>query len=195
MKSQIAVALVVSALGLGAAAAQTADDLTELRGEWTRAGAGFACKVPVKRQLASQEIEAGVLSRACQHLGPLVVGQDAQAVRAALGPPHKTLPQPNGASALIYFLEQQGAYPYLVVTVLKGRVVALQVTGPAAAKGYGFNHLDLGATTDALVQAFGQPGHFEPSEEKDTELWTYPPWPFSFEVRDGHVTSIRVSEP
>jgi hypothetical protein len=96
---------------------------------------------------------------------------------------------------LVYFLEQAGQYPYLVATVSKNRVVALQVTGPVAAKGYSFNHLDLGSSTDTLVQYFGQPNHLEPSSEKDTDLWTYRPWPFSFEVKGGHVTSIRIAEP
>ena len=95
----------------------------------------------------------------------------------------------------MYFLGQQDHYPYFVATVSKNRVIALQVTGTAAAKGYDFNHVDLGMTSDALVQVFGQPSHFEPSEEKDTELWTYGVWPFSFEVRGGHVPSIRIKEP
>ena len=94
-----------------------------------------------------------------------------------------------------YFLEQREHYPYLVATVSKQRIVALQVTGPSAAKEYGFNHVELGATTDTLVSYFGQPNHVEPTELKDTELWNYPPWPFSFEVKGGHVTSIRISEP
>jgi hypothetical protein len=51
------------------------------------------------------------------------------------------------------------------------------------------------AGLDTLVQYFGQPSRSEPSEEKDTELWTYAAQPFSFEVRGGHVTSIRIREP
>jgi hypothetical protein len=117
-----------------------------------------------------------------------------QVLIKALGPPHRTLAQPKGAKASIYFLVKADHYPYLVATVSKNRIVALQVTGPVAAKDYGFNHIDLGVTTDTLVQVFGQPNHLEPSEEKDTELWAYRPWPFSFEVRNGHVSSIRISE-
>jgi hypothetical protein len=69
------------------------------------------------------------------------------------------------------------------------------VTGPLAAKGVSFSHVDLGATIDTLVQYFGQPNHLEPSGEKDTDLWAYRPWPFSFEVKGGRVTSIRIAEP
>ena len=74
--------------------------------------------------------------------------QDAQALKAALGEPHRTRPGANGSMQWVYFVGQRDHYPYLVATVLKG-----------------------------------------------TELWAYRPWPFSFEVTAGHVTSIRISEP
>lgn len=168
---------------------------TDLRGEWQRAGAGFACKVGTPKKLPPELIKPEILSRACLHMGPFGIGDDAQTLTTALGAPHRSLPQPNGMTASVYFLEKTGQYPYLVATVSKNRLVALQVTGPAAAKGHSFNHVDLGATTDTLVQVFGQPNHLEPSSEKDTELWAYRPWPFSFQIRDGRVTSIRIAEP
>jgi hypothetical protein len=169
--------------------------ITDMRGEWTRNGPAFVCNVATKQKLPPTAAYVEMLARACQHMGPFVIGDGVDVLKATLGAPHRTLPQPDGKAALLYFLEQQDHHPYLVATIANNRVIALQVTGPAPAKGYGFNHIDLGATTDALVQVFGQPLHFEPSEEKDTELWTYGVWPFSFEVKAGHVTSIRITEP
>jgi hypothetical protein len=134
-----------------------------LRGEWRRAGAGFACAVKAPEKLEPNSAMPDVLTRACTFLGPFALGDDARSVTKALGAPHRTLPQPGGATASAYFLEQAGHYPYLVVTVAKNRIVALQVTGPVAAKGYSFNHVDLGAGTDTLVEYFGQPNHLEPS--------------------------------
>jgi hypothetical protein len=203
------VGLLVAAIGVGLApvhpqaagsgavggAGDKAIKATDLRGEWIRAGAGFACKVGAVAKLPPELLKPEILARACLHMGPFVVGDDAQALVTALGAPHRTLPQPNGVVASIYFLEKAGQYPYLVATLAKNRIVALQVTGPVPAKGYGFNHVDLGVSTDALVQVFGQPKHLEPSSEKDTDLWTYGPWPFSFEVKADHVTSIRINEP
>jgi hypothetical protein len=167
----------------------------DLRGEWQRVGPGFACKVTTEGKLPPDLLKPEIMARACLHMGPFGIGEDAKTLTAALGAPVRTLPQPNGATASIYFLEQAGHFPYLVATVSNDRIVALQVTGPAAAKGYGFNHVDLGASTDTLVQIFGQPNHLEPSSEKDTELWGYRPQPFSFEIKDGHVTSIRIVDP
>src|SRR5690349_22649892 len=197
-------AMVGVAVGLrpGPAYPQSAKDagardakFRDLQGEWRRAGAGFACVVGPTNRLAPGEIKPELLSRACLHMGPFVVGDDAQRLTTTIGKPYKTLPQPNGATAWVYFLEGAGQYPYLVATVSKNRIIALQVAGPAAAKGYTYNHIDLGAATETLVQYFGQPNYVEPSEEKETELWAYRPWPFSFEVRGGHVTSIRIDEP
>jgi hypothetical protein len=202
------VVLLVAGLGVGAEpahsqvaggpAGNTIDKgikATDLRGEWLRAGEGFGCKVGAVAKLPPELLKPDILARACLHMGPFVIGDDAQALTKALGAPHRTRPQPNGAVASIYFLEKAGQFPYLVATVSNNRIVALQVTGPIAAKGYSFNHVDLGATTDTLMQVFGRPSHLEPSSEKDTDLWTYGPWPFSFEIKGDHVTSIRINEP
>ena len=171
------------------------NQVTDLRGEWQRAGPGFACKVASVGKLPPKSLTPEILTRACLHMGALVIGDDAQTATKALGAPHRTLSQPNGAVASIYFLEKTGQFPYLVATVSNNKIVALQVTGPVAAKGYSFNHVDLGMTTAELQQYFGHPNHLEPSSEKDTDLLTYGPWPFSFEIKGGHVTSIRIAEP
>jgi hypothetical protein len=192
----VAAMLLVAALGGVTVRAQTREpaSIAELRGEWERAGAGFGCKVAIPEKLRVVAIEA-VLSRACQHMGPLVVGDGVKAVTAALGKPSRKLPQPKGQIAWVYFLAQQDSYPYLIVTLREDKVVALQLTGRSAAKGYGFNHIDLGMPAETLLQQFGQPGHIESSEEQGSELWSYRPWPFSFEVNGGRISSIRIAKP
>jgi hypothetical protein len=169
--------------------------LRDLRGEWHRAGAGFACRVGPAPKLPPEAIKPEILTRACLHMGPLVVGDEVKTLSAIAPAPHRTLPQQNGATALLYFLDGPDRYPYLVATVQGDRIVALQITGTAPAKGYAFNHIDLGAGTDALIQHFGSPTRLAPSGAKDTDLWVYGPWPFTFEVKDGHVVSIRIFDP
>ncbi|WP_247505577.1 hypothetical protein [Bradyrhizobium sp. 1] len=75
------------------------------------------------------------------------------------------------------------------------RVIALQISGPAPAPGYSFNQLNLGHSTERLLARFGSLVHVGPSGLEKTELWTYAPWPFSFEVREDRVTSIRINDP
>ncbi|WP_316238444.1 hypothetical protein [Bradyrhizobium sp. SZCCHNR1015] len=170
-------------------------DLKDLRGEWKRVGAGFGCVVTPPREL-SQELLLAVMARACMRLGPLVVGDGADTATAALGQPHRTLKQAQDKVAWIYFVGQREHYPYFVVTVAADKIVALQVTGDGTttAPGYELSSVGLGAATDDLVKVFGQPNHFEPSELKGVELWTYPPHAFSFELKGGRVMSIRVGK-
>jgi hypothetical protein len=165
------------------------------RGEWRRVGESFACKVDAPAQVPPSAVKPESLMRACLRMGPFVIGGDARTLASALGKPHQTMAQPKGANALMWFLGEREKYPYLVATVLKGRIVALQVTGDAAAIGYGFNHVDLGDSTQTLAEHFGPAFEISKSDQADTDLWSYPPWPFSFEVKAGRVTSIRVIDP
>jgi hypothetical protein len=167
----------------------------ELRGEWQRAGSGFACQVHSQKKLTPGPDMAVALARACQRMGPLGIGGDARTLKARLGEPFRSLPQPNDATAFVYFVETPGQHPYLVVTVHKDRIVALQITGSAAAKAYSFNGLNLGDSTETLLARFGPPEGRQPSSLKDTEVWGYGPWPFTFEVKGGRVTSIRIHDP
>ena len=169
--------------------------MPDLRGEWRRAGDGFACELVSRKRLDPQSIQPEIMVRACLRMGPLVVGADATTLAPLLGTPARTVPQPKGATASVYFLEGAGRHPYLVVTVLEGRIVALQLTGPAAAKDYSFNHIDLGASSETLIKYFGPARHLQPDSQKGMDLWSYLPWTFSFEIKDDRVFSIRIADP
>ncbi|MCP1743242.1 MULTISPECIES: hypothetical protein [Bradyrhizobium] len=135
------------------------------------------------------------VSFACQRLGALGVGISETSLKAVLGEPHRKLPQPNNATAYVYFLGKTGEFPYLAAIVKANRTVALQISGEAPVAAYSFNRVNLGDSTDKLMAQFGGPFHVGPSGLEKTELWTYEPWPFSFEVRQDRVTSIRISDP
>ncbi|EIG62382.1 hypothetical protein [Bradyrhizobium sp. WSM1253] len=164
-----------------------------LRGQWLRQGQTFACRVETKKGAAPPDPD--LLSFACQRMGALGVGISEASLKAALGEPHRKLPPANNATNYVYFLGKADQSPYLASTVKANRVIALQVSGPAPAPGYSFNHINLGDSTEKLVAQFGGPFHVGPSGLEKTELWTYHPWPFSFEVQADRVTSIRISDP
>src|SRR5438034_10623939 len=92
-------------------AVDTSGKITGLRGEWRRAGAGFACVVKAPEKLEANPAMPAILARACTFLGLFALGDDAGAVVKALGTPHRTLAQPGGAKASVYFLEQVGHHP------------------------------------------------------------------------------------
>jgi hypothetical protein len=166
-------------------------------GEWVRTGPTFACRAAAAGTIPQDKFDPEDLGRACLHMGPFRVGNPAQTLKSVLGEPHETLPQPKGVMAWLYFLDRPGQFPYFVGFVLQDRIVALQTSGvaPVPSKDYSFNHIDLGTDTDTLLKVFGPATHTQPAGIKDTDLWTYGPWPFSFEVRAGHVTSIHITDP
>jgi hypothetical protein len=164
------------------------------RGEWRRVGPSFACKVDAPQQIPPSAIDPDALLMACMHMGPFVIGDEARTL-SILGPPHRTVPQPKEAKALVWFVGEPGHYPYFVATVRNDRIAALQITGTPHAKAYGFNHINLGDGTEALTRYFGPAFRVGKSDLPDTDVWHYGPWPFSFEVKDGRVTSIRISDP
>jgi Peptidase family M23 len=166
-------------------------------GEWRRTGPSFVCTAAPAREIPRDKFDPEELGRACLHIGPFRVGMPAQTLKSVLGEPHKTLPQPGGVTAWLYFLDQREQFPYFIGFVRQDRIVALQTSGvvPAPSKEYSFNHIDLGTDTDALLKVFGPVTKTQPAGVKNTDLWTYGPWPFSFEVSAGHVTSIRITDP
>jgi hypothetical protein len=175
--------------------ALSAHSLELEHGEWRRVGPSFACKVGSPQPLPPSAVTPDALMMACLHMGPFVIRGEAGTLASVLGTPHRSLPQPKGAKALMWFLGEQGRYPYFVATVLNDRIVALQVTGPAPAKDYSFNHINLGDSTQTLTEYFGPAFRVDKSDQADTDVWYYEPWPFSFEVKGGQVTSIRISDP
>jgi hypothetical protein len=165
----------------------------ELRGQWLRAGQTFACKVEAGKRITPPDPD--ILSFACQRMGALGVGISEASLKAVLGEPHRKLPQPNNATAYVYFLGKPSELPYLAVTVKANRIVALQISGPVPVAAYSFNQINLGDATAKLLAQLGSPFHVGPSGLEKTDLWSYGPWPFSFEVREDRVTSIRISDP
>ena len=183
----------VPANGQGAQPQQGKTPDPELRGQWLRQGQTFACRVEAKKGAAPPDPD--LLSFACQRMGALGVGISEASLKAALGEPHRKLPPTDGATNYVYFLGKPNQYPYLAATVKANRIVALQISGEAPAAGYSFNQVNLGDGIDKLMAQFGSPHHVGPSGIEKTELWTYGPWPFSFEVRGDRVTSIRINDP
>lgn len=159
------------------------------RGEFHRAGAGFACSLPSP----PPPNDSGY--RPCLHLGRLAIGSEATLADTLLGPPNQSQPQPNGIITHGYFFRPARESSYLVASALNGRIVTLQLTGREPAPGYSFNGVGLGATSVQLQERLGPPISVVATQMAGTELWSYAPWTFSFEVTAGTVTSIRIAAP
>jgi hypothetical protein len=163
-------------------------------GEFIRTGPAFACQIRAPAKLSPAEIEK-LSEHACLRIGSLTVGNKAVVLKAALGEPNRVTPGQKEATSWVYFFGKTPAAPYLVASIWHDTLVALQITGREPADAYGFGGLKLGDTSEATIKRFGKPMVAQRTGEGTTELWSYQPWPFSFEITDGRVTSIRVADP
>jgi hypothetical protein len=194
----IAAAIVIleSAKTTDALAQQARPDLVDPvhRGYYKRSGPGFACVIGPSEKLSPEQIKA-LSEHTCMRIGPLVVGMDAAALTSALGEPARQIQGPKDTMVRAYFFGKTNDDPYLLASIWKDRLVAIQVTGRLPADKYVFNGITLGATAESVTKQLGKPMAVGPSSLPNTDVWSYQPWTFSIEMSGGRVTSIRVADP
>jgi len=192
----IAAAIVILEGATDALAQQARPDLVDpvLRGYYKRSGPGFACVIGPSEKLSPEQIKA-LSEHACMRIGPLVVGMDAAALTSALGEPARQIQGPKGTMVWAYFFGKTNDDPYLLASIWKDRLVAIQVTGRLPADKYVFNGITLGATAETVTRQLGKPMRVAASSLPNTDVWSYQPWTFSLELSGGRVTSIRVADP
>jgi hypothetical protein len=164
------------------------------RGTFIRSGAGFACRTDPGEKLSPDQIKA-LSEHACLRIGPFVVGSKAAVLKSSLGEPNRTQRGAKDTTVWVYFFGKTNDAPYLVASIWHDRLVAIQITGRMPADDYGFNGIALGAATATVLKFLGKPMDVKPSSEPNTDVWSYQPWPFSLEVTNGQVNSIRVADP
>ena len=181
----IALTVLILALCCTEAVAQRTD---QSRFGYQRAGESFAC---VMRNLQRGPHE-------CDRLGPLHLMDSATTLNGKLPPPSQTHPQGN-ATVTVHLL---GSAAYVAATVAGGRIAALQITGTSAPPEWTFETIGLGSPSDLIISRLGQPFRREAIPNRGTglwrdggEFWTYGAWPFSFEISNGRVISIRLAMP
>ena len=164
------------------------------RGYYKRSGPGFACVIRPSEKLSPEQIKA-LSEHACMRIGPLVVGMEAAALKTALGQPAREIRGPKDTMVWAYFFGKTNDDPYLLASVWKDRLVAIQVTGRLPADEYVFNGITLGASAETVTNKLGEPMRVGPSSLPKTDVWSYQPWTFSLELSGGRVTSMRVADP
>lgn len=199
-RTMFAIAGAIAMLGLtpatDALAQKARQDLVDpvYRGRYLRSGPGFACQIEAPDKLSPDQIKA-LSEHSCMRIGPLVVGMEAAALKASLGQPTRQVDGPKGTTVWAYFFGKTNDDPYLLASIWRDRLVAIQVTGRLPADKYGFNGITLGATAESLTKQFGKPMAVGSSSQPNTDVWSYQPWTFSFELSGDRVTSIRVADP
>jgi hypothetical protein len=75
-----------------------------------------------------------------------------------------------------------------------GRADSVQVTGVPWPGAWTFAGLTLGALQATVANRLGAPMQTQKTGDAGTVQWNYGPWTFSFEIKDGVVSSIRIAK-
>jgi hypothetical protein len=156
--------------------------------EFRRVGSGFTCVTVTK------DFESGYLP--CLRIGPLYVGRGEKDIEKLVGKPWKVIRQDAATVIKVYpIASKETERPYWVITFTRGVAAAIQVTGRNPSVAYAFSSIRLGDTKEKVLQVLGEPMASAPIDQIKGTVWSYPPWPFSVELVDDVVYSIRVTLP
>jgi hypothetical protein len=148
----------------------------------------------------------------CLRLGPVQVAMELGALQKALialnttpersiSEPRQVGATPDGGRTLMIPLAtveqggKTGLLSYLVVLVDRAnRVDTLQITGRAsvASEQLPFSSIRLGTPQDRVIDLLGLPSAVTDVPQIKGRNWSYAPFPFSIEILNGQVYSVRL---
>jgi hypothetical protein len=169
-----------------------AADFSDPIPRYERAGGGFACRMS-KQDFTQAETEKRDV---CLHIGPLFVGMLRTDAETLLGKPVTSVPV-GTREAFAYQLQSVSTgrmNTYVVFTYDNdGHADSVQLTGAPWPSAWQFAGLTLGVAQTAVTERLGAPMQTQKSDDPGATQWSYSPWTFSFEVKDGVVSSIRIA--
>ena len=187
----MAVGAVLIALAFGAFASADAADFNDPLPRYERAGGAFGCRTSKEDFEKSQTEKRDV----CLKIVLLFVSLSRSDVESVLGKPMDNVNV--GPSTFAYLLQRDSngkLATYAVVTyATDDRADSIQITGAPWSGNWQFSGIALGAAQEAVVSRLGEPLQTGKSDDPGSMEWTYKPWTFSFEVKSGVVSSIRIS--
>ncbi len=170
-----------------------------VRGEFVRSSANsFTCNI--EKSLVKHQGELPSIDQPCLYLGPdaehsFAIGGEALPLLQRLGKPAQTESDINGNTSFIFPMAPGQDPPFMLVMVSHERIAALQISGHGGPEldFLKFNRIKLGDNSSIIKENLGDPFKVQPGKETGTEMWSYLPWSFQFEITDAKVTSIRIS--
>lgn len=134
---------------------------------------------------------------ACLRIGPVGVGDSLRDVAMIFGKERQSA-QRGAVTERVYPIDVGVAagqrVPYWVIGFEGQRAVSVQITGDLPVPGHAFSGLRIGDPEAMVTKQFGAPGHSQPIPQIGGTMLAYPPYPVTFEIRNGRIYSMRVSE-
>ena len=133
---------------------------------------------------------------ACLHIGPIRIGARYEGLESRYGNPVQSIPNSNGRIIQVFHLiSKSGETTYLAITVREDSIDAIQIAGAVPDQALSFSSVTIGDSPRRLIQVLGVPSKASLVEENGATLWSYTPFPFSFEILQEKVSSIKLWKP
>lgn len=133
----------------------------------------------------------------CLRIGPIRVGAALRDVSMQFGKAAQTVSR-GTITERVYPIRLDvpagERVPYWVIGFEGQRVVSVQITGNRPVDRFAFSSIRIGDPDSRVVEIFGEAGFSQPEPEIGAVMWGYDPYPVMFEIKDGKVYSMRVSE-
>ena len=132
----------------------------------------------------------------CPAIGEIRIGDEFSKLKEILGDPWKSLPREDGSIDAVYPLRiVRRVTDYWVISHKSNRVVAVQLTGSRSPYNTRFQGLSLGDDEDKVIEVLGRPKKRRQYGNRNAWLWDYSPLPFTLEVYNDRLFSVRVYSP
>jgi hypothetical protein len=134
---------------------------------------------------------------ACLQIGPIQIGETLRTVSMKFGKARKTVKRGDVTERLYPIALNVPAghpVPYWVIGFDRQRVISIQITGDLLVDQYAFSSIRVGDPESRVLLLLGPPEFSQPVSQVGGDMWGYSPYPVTFEIKNGRVYSMRVSE-
>lgn len=133
----------------------------------------------------------------CLRIGPIQIGDTLRTVAMKFGKARQTVnrgPVTERVYAIDIGVPAGQPVPYWVIGFEGQQVISIQITGDRRVEQYALSSVRIGDSESTVLKLFGPAGFNQPAPQIGGVLWGYSPYPVSFEIKNGRVYSMRVSE-
>jgi len=133
----------------------------------------------------------------CLQIGPIRIGDTMRTVSMKFGKARQTVNR-GAVTERVYPIDMNvpagQPLPYWVLGFEGQRVISIQISGDMRVEQYAFSSIRIGDPESKLLRLFGPAGFTQPVPQIGAVMWGYSPYPVTFELKNGRVFSMRVSE-